>query len=86
MFSGFRGEREPWTKGTTVVVKTHRFDEEHVKAFDSAILIVRDPYKAIISEHNRKFGGHTGYAPEAQYKKGSGKFCLLTACPCVNWA
>ncbi|XP_072044294.1 sialate:O-sulfotransferase 1-like [Amphiura filiformis] len=68
---GFRGEREPWTKGTTVVVKTHRFDEEHVKAFDSAIIIVRDPYKAIISEHNRKFGGHTGYAPEAQYKKGT---------------
>lgn len=68
---GYRGEREPWTKRNTIAVKTHRFDEEHISAFDGAILIIRDPYKAILSEHNRKFGGHTGFANERHYTQGS---------------
>ena len=55
------------------MVKTHRFNKEHVKAFDGAILIVRDPYKTMIAEYNRQFGGHTGYAPEVQYKNSTGK-------------
>ncbi|XP_071789463.1 sialate:O-sulfotransferase 2-like [Asterias amurensis] len=68
---GFMGEREKWTKGNTIGVKTHRFDEKHVRQFEAAVLIIRNPYKAIISEHNRKFGGHVGFAPEAQYTKGT---------------
>ena len=74
--TGFKGERENWRKGNTVAVKTHRFDEEHVSSFDGAIVIVRNPYKAIISEHNRKFGGHTGFASEKHYTQGTGTiFC-----------
>ncbi|XP_071849045.1 sialate:O-sulfotransferase 2-like [Apostichopus japonicus] len=68
---GFKGEREHWLKGTTVAVKTHRFDEEHVATYDGVILIIRDPYKAILSEHNRKFGGHTGYASDRHYTQGT---------------
>ena len=69
---GFKGERENWRKGNTIAVKTHRFDDEHISSFDGAILIIRNPYKAIISEHNRKFGGHTGFASEKHYTQGTG--------------
>ncbi|XP_038059640.1 WSC domain-containing protein 2-like [Patiria miniata] len=75
---GFLGEKEKWTKGNTIGVKTHRFDEEHVRSFQSAILIIRNPYKAIISEHNRKFGGHVGFAPETQYTKGTEWIAFVT--------
>eukprot|EP00057_Strongylocentrotus_purpuratus_P026022 XP_011680496.1 PREDICTED: WSC domain-containing protein 2 [Strongylocentrotus purpuratus] len=68
---GFLGERENWRKGNTIAVKTHRFDEEHISSFDGAILIIRNPYKAIMSEHNRKFGGHTGFANEKHYTQGT---------------
>ncbi|XP_072164172.1 sialate:O-sulfotransferase 2-like [Diadema setosum] len=68
---GFLGEREDWRKGKTVAIKSHRFDEEHVASFDGAILIIRNPYKAMISEHNRKFGGHTGFASEKHYTQGT---------------
>lgn len=68
---GFKGEREHWLKRNTIAVKTHRFDEEHVATYDGVILIIRDPYKAILSEHNRKFGGHTGYANERHYTQGT---------------
>ncbi|XP_033102142.1 WSC domain-containing protein 2-like [Anneissia japonica] len=68
---GFLGEREPYKKGNTVVVKTHRFDEEHIREFDGGIVIIRNPYDAMLSEHNRKFGGHTGHANPMQYKQGT---------------
>ncbi|XP_022101127.1 WSC domain-containing protein 2-like [Acanthaster planci] len=75
---GFIGEKEKWTRGNTIAVKTHRFDEEHVRSFQKAILIIRNPYKAIISEHNRKFGGHVGFAPETQYTKGTEWIAFVT--------
>ncbi|XP_070572868.1 sialate:O-sulfotransferase 2-like [Ptychodera flava] len=68
---GFKGEREHWKKRNTVVVKTHDFSQEHIKDYDAVVLIIRNPYKAMIAEHNRKFGGHTGYATEDKYTKGT---------------
>ncbi|XP_071946552.1 sialate:O-sulfotransferase 2-like [Antedon mediterranea] len=68
---GFLGEREHYKKGTTVVIKTHRFDEDHIREFDAGIVVIRNPYDAMVSEHNRKFGGHTGHANPSQYKQGT---------------
>ncbi|CAH1230722.1 WSCD2 [Branchiostoma lanceolatum] len=64
---GFIGEKENWLKRNTVAVKSHRFDRAHIEKFDSAILIIRNPYNAIVSEHNRKHGGHTGLARQTKY-------------------
>ncbi|XP_068166164.1 sialate:O-sulfotransferase 2-like [Antennarius striatus] len=64
----FKGEGEDWRKGTTICVKTHEKTKESIDEFDSSILLIRNPYKAIISEFNRKHGGHTGFASEVDWK------------------
>lgn len=41
--------------------------------FDSAILLIRNPYHSLIAEFNRKCAGHLGHATEAQWEsKGNG--------------
>ncbi|XP_070580524.1 sialate:O-sulfotransferase 2-like [Ptychodera flava] len=67
---GFKGESEKYTNGKTLFIKTHIFDRGHIEEFDAAILVIRNPYKAIVSEHNRKFGGHTGHASAKKYIVG----------------
>ncbi|MEQ2169021.1 WSC domain-containing protein 1 [Goodea atripinnis] len=36
--------------------------------FDSAILLIRNPYRSLIAEFNRKCAGHLGHATEAQWE------------------
>nr|XP_054771256.1 WSC domain-containing protein 1-like [Lytechinus pictus] len=56
---GFIGEKEDFRIGTTLTVKTHyRLKGTMV----GAVLIVRNPYRALLSEYNRKKGGKTGHA------------------------
>ncbi|XP_068166163.1 sialate:O-sulfotransferase 2-like [Antennarius striatus] len=64
----FKGEGEDWRKGTTICVKTHEKTKESIDEFDSSILLIRNPYKAIILEFNRQHGGHTGFASEIDWK------------------
>ena len=40
---------------------------------ERGILIVRNPYEAILSTHNFLYGGHHGKAPKDNYKR-KGKF------------
>lgn len=41
--------------------------------FDSAILLIRNPYRSLVAEFNRKCAGHLGYAPDRNWKsKGNG--------------
>jgi len=64
--NGFPGEGV--RDGSVVVVKTHETQRGN---FDRAILLVRDPYKAILAEFNRQSGGHVGHArPKAFKSKG----------------
>ena len=52
--------------------KVHDFGDDQVKRFNrSAIVIVRNPYRAVLSFHNYLFGGHKGMAPSSNYlRKG----------------
>ncbi|XP_068231867.1 uncharacterized protein [Palaemon carinicauda] len=67
---GYFGELEHWTQGTTIVQKTHDCGPNHIEAFNkSAILLLRNPYRAILSFHNYLFAGHTGFAPITNYRR-----------------
>uniref|UniRef100_A0A8C5LI11 WSC domain containing 2 n=1 Tax=Leptobrachium leishanense TaxID=445787 RepID=A0A8C5LI11_9ANUR len=65
---GFKGERDHWRNGRTVCIKTHESGRKEIEAFDSAILLIRNPYKALMAEFNRKYGGHIGFASQAHWK------------------
>ncbi|KAM6422945.1 sialate:O-sulfotransferase 2 isoform 2-T6 [Liasis olivaceus] len=65
---GFKGERDHWRSGRTICIKTHESGQKEIEAFDSAILLVRNPYKALMAEFNRKYGGHIGFASHAHWK------------------
>lgn len=42
--------------------------------FDSAILLIRNPYRSLVAEFNRKCAGHLGYAADRNWKsKGEHK-------------
>ncbi|XP_027718109.1 WSC domain-containing protein 2 [Vombatus ursinus] len=65
---GFRGERDHWRSGRTICIKTHESGQKEIEAFDAAILLIRNPYKALMAEFNRKYGGHIGFASQAHWK------------------
>ncbi|PIK50208.1 putative WSC domain-containing protein 2-like [Apostichopus japonicus] len=67
--AGFFGEYEnPWD-GTLLVVKCHRFKTENSQQYDTGIVLVRNPFKAMISEYNRILTGknHTAVADQSQF-------------------
>ncbi|XP_056392725.1 sialate:O-sulfotransferase 2 [Hyla sarda] len=65
---GFKGERDHWRNGRTVCIKTHESGRKEIEAFDAAVLLIRNPYKALMAEFNRKYGGHIGFASQAHWK------------------
>ncbi|XP_077457595.1 sialate:O-sulfotransferase 2 [Stigmatopora argus] len=65
---GFKGERDHWRSGRTVCIKTHESGKKEIEAFHSCILMIRNPYKALVAEFNRKYGGHIGFASQANWK------------------
>ncbi|XP_077980550.1 sialate:O-sulfotransferase 2-like [Glandiceps talaboti] len=64
---GFVGEIEHWRKGKTIAAKTHGYEEGHIAEFHSAILLVRNPYKALIAERSRKHAGLHSYPSENSF-------------------
>uniref|UniRef100_A0A1B0CIB8 Putative beta-16-n-acetylglucosaminyltransferase n=1 Tax=Lutzomyia longipalpis TaxID=7200 RepID=A0A1B0CIB8_LUTLO len=67
MKSGFPAEN-------VLVVKTHERGPKVWSYFNRAILLVRDPLKAILAEFNRQSGGHVGFASPDRYKRTKGKY------------
>jgi len=60
---GFKGETENFRDGRVVAIKAHSFREE--RGLGDAILLIRNPFDAILAEFNRNKGGgdhHTGVA------------------------
>lgn len=68
---GLWGEIRSWEDGTTIVQKTHDANKHHVQADygGRAILILRNPYDAILSTHNFMYAGHHGKAPARNYAR-----------------
>ncbi|KAK3874549.1 hypothetical protein Pcinc_020508 [Petrolisthes cinctipes] len=89
--SGYTGELEAWDSGTTFTQKTHQCSPEHIKQFNgTGILLLRNPYRAILAYHNYLFGGHIGFAPVSNYRrKDWGTFVHIQARSwldaAVNW-
>ncbi|KAM9847095.1 sialate:O-sulfotransferase 1 [Aulostomus maculatus] len=65
---GFKGEKDYWRSGRSICVKTHESGQKEIEMFDSAILLVRNPYRSLMAEFNRKCAGHLGHATDAQWK------------------
>ncbi|POI36007.1 hypothetical protein CIB84_000241 [Bambusicola thoracicus] len=65
---GFKGEKDHWRSRRTICVKTHESGKTEIEMFDSAILLIRNPYKSLMAEFNRKFAGHLGYAADRNWK------------------
>lgn len=65
---GFKGEKDYWKRGRTICVKTHESGKREIEMYDSAILLIRNPYNSLMAEFNRKCGGHLGYASEQHWK------------------
>lgn len=72
--SGFPAESISNT--SVLLVKTHEWGSHVWAKFGKAILLVRDPAKAILAEFNRQSGGHVGFASPDRYKRTKGK-CKL---------
>ncbi|XP_012868659.1 PREDICTED: WSC domain-containing protein 1 [Dipodomys ordii] len=65
---GFKGEKDHWRSRRTICVKTHESGRREIEMFDSAILLIRNPYRSLVAEFNRKCAGHLGYAPDHNWK------------------
>ncbi|XP_069040277.1 sialate:O-sulfotransferase 1 [Lepisosteus oculatus] len=65
---GFKGEKDYWKSGRTICVKTHESGKREIEMYDSAILLIRNPYRSLVAEFNRKCAGHLGYASEQHWK------------------
>ncbi|CAJ1068279.1 WSC domain-containing protein 2 [Xyrichtys novacula] len=77
---GFKGERDHWRSGRTICIKTHESGRKEIEAFDSSILMIRNPYKALMAEFNRKYGGHIGFASQAHWRGKAQKERLHDSC------
>ncbi|KAM8898136.1 sialate:O-sulfotransferase 1 [Spinachia spinachia] len=65
---GFKGEKDYWKSGRSICVKTHESGQKEIEIFDSSILLIRNPYRSLVAEFNRKCAGHLGHATDAQWK------------------
>ncbi|KAJ6657906.1 hypothetical protein lerEdw1_001826 [Lerista edwardsae] len=65
---GFKGEKDHWRSRRTICVKTHESGKKEIEMFDAAILLIRNPFKSLVAEFNRKFAGHLGYAADQKWK------------------
>lgn len=74
--SGFPAESI--SNSSVLLVKTHEWGSHIWSKFNKAILLVRDPAKAILAEFNRQSGGHVGFASPDRYKRTKGKCELGT--------
>jgi hypothetical protein len=65
---------ESVSNGSVITVKTHEWGKVTRELFDSAILIVRDPFDSILAEFNRRSGGHVGHTSQEKFSRDKGKF------------
>ncbi|XP_055639655.1 WSCD family member AAEL009094 [Toxorhynchites rutilus septentrionalis] len=70
--SGFPAENI--ANSSVLVVKSHEWGPNAWAPFAKAILLIRDPEKAILAEFNRQSGGHVGFASPDRYRRTKGRY------------
>ncbi|KAK3106159.1 hypothetical protein FSP39_013966, partial [Pinctada imbricata] len=63
---GFPGESI--TNSSVILIKTHRWGMKERAKYKRAVLLLRNPYDALIAEFNRLHGGHVGHASDLDFK------------------
>ncbi|XP_077985953.1 sialate:O-sulfotransferase 1-like [Glandiceps talaboti] len=83
---GFLGEYDEWDSGRVIVVKTHTKCYGQMKRYPAAILLIRNPYAAIISECNRMLTGenHTAYIEWSEENAQKPEFERILS-DTINW-
>ncbi|CAH1799607.1 unnamed protein product [Owenia fusiformis] len=65
--AGFMGEGV--INGSTVVIKSHQIGFSPSEKFDRGIMVIRNPYRMILAEWNRRHsGGHISHARPERFK------------------
>ncbi|XP_076369242.1 WSCD family member CG9164-like [Tachypleus tridentatus] len=67
MKNGFPAESI--NNGSVIFVKTHEWGAPVRQQYQKAVLVVRDPYDALLAEFNRRAGGHLGHASRDRFTK-----------------
>ncbi|XP_013402580.1 WSC domain-containing protein 2 [Lingula anatina] len=62
---------EGYNGSNAIMIKTHEFGADKRKGFDKAVLIIRNPYDAMMSEFHRRQGGHLGHAKSKHFTDGT---------------
>ncbi|EGK97346.1 AGAP003962-PC [Anopheles gambiae str. PEST] len=70
--SGFPAESV--ANSSVLVVKTHEWGPHAWAPYTKAILLIRDPERAILAEFNRQSGGHVGFASPDRYRRTKGRY------------
>ncbi|XP_058445632.1 WSCD family member AAEL009094 [Malaya genurostris] len=70
--SGFPAENV--ANSSVLVIKTHEWGPNAWAPYGKAILLIRDPKKAILAEFNRQSGGHVGFASPDRYRRTKGRY------------
>ncbi|XP_053680287.1 WSCD family member AGAP003962 [Anopheles nili] len=70
--SGFPAESV--ANSSVLVVKTHEWGPHAWTPYSKAILLIRDPERAILAEFNRQSGGHVGFASPDRYRRTKGRY------------
>ena len=58
---------------SVVLVKTHEWGTGARHRYDKAVILLRNPYDAIMAEFNRFFAGHKGHAKRERYEERDGE-------------
>ena len=60
---GWQGEDRDCKDGTTIAQKTHRLSKNKACRFERGLVIVRNPFEAILAAYNHHKAGKTGEPP-----------------------
>ncbi|CAG5077564.1 Oidioi.mRNA.OKI2018_I69.PAR.g8755.t1.cds [Oikopleura dioica] len=60
---GWQGEDRDCKDGTTIAQKTHRLSKNKACKFERGLVIVRNPFEAILAAYNHHKAGKTGEPP-----------------------
>ncbi|KAL5017001.1 hypothetical protein ScPMuIL_006590 [Solemya velum] len=67
--SGFPAEG--FVNSSVLLIKTHEWGENERQKFEKAVLLIRNPFDALLAEFNRRVGGHRGHATEEHFRDGT---------------